>query len=128
MSRIIERINTLIDIKGDLGFAKKSVTSFSSPMRGIESGNSRLKNVMRSSFVFKADIMDSGINKVHVNDLSCDQKSAREREKVTLFGRAISIKFPLGQIWSLSGIILYPSHSVGASAAGISSSHHMQSI
>jgi len=46
----------------------------------------------------------------------------------TLFGKAMSIKFPLGQMCNLSGIILYPPHSVGTSDAGISNSHHMQSM
>src|SRR5579859_197483 len=40
----------------------------------------------------------------------------------------MSMKLPLGQMCNLSGIILYPSHCVGASAAGISSSHQTQSI
>ena len=57
-------------MSADFGFAKKSDISFSSPIRGIESGNSRSKKAMSSCGVFKDEIIDSGINKVHVNDLS----------------------------------------------------------
>ena len=38
------------------------------------------------------------------------------------------MKFPRGQICNLSGIILYPSYSVGPSDAGICNSHHIQSM
>ena len=67
---IYEGDDTFIDINDDFGFAKKSVTNFFSPMSGIESGNSRLKKARRSSGVFRDDIIDSGKNNVHVNDLS----------------------------------------------------------
>ena len=70
LSAQLSRRGTLIDISDDFGFLKKSVINFSLPMRGIESGNSRSKNEMRSSGVFKAVIIDSGMNSVHVNDLS----------------------------------------------------------
>lgn len=63
-------LGTLIDINELLGLEKKSETSFSCPINGIESGNSRSKNVMRSCGVFNEEIIDSGINNVHVNDLS----------------------------------------------------------
>ena len=60
----------MIDIRAVFGLAKKSFISFFSPIKGIESANSRAKNARRSSGVFKADIIVSGINRVHVNDLS----------------------------------------------------------
>jgi len=61
---------TLIDINEVFGLAKKSFTSFFSPISGIESANSRLKKARRSCGVFNAVIIDSGMNNVHVNDLS----------------------------------------------------------
>ena len=60
----------MIDINAVFGLAKKSFISFFSPIKGIESANSRVKKARRSSGVFNADIIDSGMNKVQVNDLS----------------------------------------------------------
>ena len=69
---------TLIDINELFGLAKKSFTNFFSPIRGIESANSRLKKARRLSGVFKADIIDSGMNKVHVKDLSWKSESIKK--------------------------------------------------
>ena len=62
--------DTLIDINELLGFLKKSEISRSFVIRGIESGNSLWKNEIRCSDVVIFEIMVSGMNRVHVNDLS----------------------------------------------------------
>jgi len=63
----------LIDNRGLLGLLKKSFMSFSSPIKGIASGNSRSKKAMRSSGVFNEAIIASVTKSVQVNDLSFDQ-------------------------------------------------------
>jgi hypothetical protein len=68
--RIFVGGGTLIDMRELLGFLKKSLMSFSWPIRGIASGNSRSKKVMRSCGVFNDWIIDSVTKSVHVNDLS----------------------------------------------------------
>lgn len=60
-----------MDMSELLGLAKKSAMSFSLPMSGIESGNSCSKKAMRSCGVLSDKIIDSGMNRVHVNDSSC---------------------------------------------------------
>ena len=60
----------MIDIRLLFGFLKKSETSFCSPIRGSESGNSLRKKDNRSSGVLREVIRDSGMKRVQVNDLS----------------------------------------------------------
>lgn len=62
--------DTLIDIRELLGLLKKSFMSSSCPIRGIASGNSLSKKVIRSCGVFSEAIIDSVTKSVHVNDLS----------------------------------------------------------
>ena len=70
VNRTREFWSTLIDINELFGLRKKSAISFSWPIKGIESANSRSKKAVRSCGVFSDDAIDSGINNVQVNDLS----------------------------------------------------------
>jgi len=63
----------LIDNRELLGLLKKSFMSFSWPIKGIASGNSRSKKVMRSCGVFNAAIIACVTKSVQVNDLSFRQ-------------------------------------------------------
>jgi hypothetical protein len=65
---------TLIDMSVLFGFLKKSEMSFSSPIRGIESGNSRWKKDIKAEGVSSVARRDSGRKSVHVKDLSSVSK------------------------------------------------------
>jgi hypothetical protein len=58
-----------MDIRELFGFRKKSDTSLSLPLSEMKSGNSRSKKAISASGVFRGEIIDSGMNSVHVNDL-----------------------------------------------------------
>ena len=77
---MIQILFTFVQIKGLLGFLKKSSTSAFSPIARTASGKYDLNQASTWSALWRRSSSADGANKVQVNVLSCD-KNINERVK-----------------------------------------------